>query len=69
MQRFADQDELLDGLPVVRVANWSQLTPALLRAEWARIQAEAADGRVSWTKLYLPYWLAQMAAHVRPDLQ
>ena len=68
LERFEEHDSLLDGLPVVRVANWSDLTPALLHAEWARIQRGVATGELSWTKLYLPYWFHTFTAHMQPSM-
>jgi len=47
---FEEQDELLSGLPVVRVRSWASATPAFLEADARRIEREAARGAVSWTK-------------------
>ena len=55
---------LLEGLPIVRVSNWSALTPAWLQQEWERIQHGVKAGTLSWTKLYLPYWLHKFTAHM-----
>lgn len=54
---FEEQDELLSGLPVVRVRSWASATPAFLEADARRIEREAARGAVSWTKVNFPYWL------------
>jgi hypothetical protein len=54
--RVAAQDALLEGLPVVRVDDWAEVTPARLAREWARLEDAAARGEVSWTKLFFPYW-------------
>lgn len=69
MERFDEQDELLEGLPVVRVANWSELTPASLHGEWVRVLRGVQNGSLSWTKLYLPFWLSQFTAHILPGLR
>jgi len=69
MERFDEQDELLEGLPIVRVANWSDMTPASLHGEWVRILRGVQNGSLSWTKLYLPYWLSRFTAHIHPDLR
>ena len=66
VQRFEEQDELYSGLPVVRVADWASLTPALLESEYRRIQEGVARGAISWTKVFLPYWLHRHTAHMRP---
>lgn len=50
-------DGLYDGLPVVRVRNWSTITPAHLEALWRTMRASDA---YAWEKLYLPYWLARV---------
>ena len=60
--------KLYDGLPVVRVRDWSALTPAFLQAEWERLQRAARAGELSWSKLYLPYWLDRFTAHMEPVL-
>lgn len=59
-------DRLYAGLPIVRVHDWSEVTPAFLEREWQRIQAEVEAGRLSWTKVYFPYWFAQYTAHISP---
>lgn len=66
--RARRQDALLEGLPVVRVRDWASLTPRWLHEEWERIQRGTSEGRLTWTKLYLPYWLHAFTAHIRPDL-
>ena len=65
LEHFEEHNALLDGLPVVRVANWSELTPARLNSEWLRIRRAAREGTVSWTKLYLPFWLHTFVAHMQ----
>ena len=66
MQRFAEHDALFEGLPVVRVDDWASLTPAFLQAEWERIADGVGRGTLSWTKVYLPYWLHEHTRHLRP---
>ena len=68
IQYFAEQDTLLEGLPVVRVSNWSELTPARLGIEWNRIQRGVDSGSLSWTKAYLPFWFHRFVAHMQPGV-
>ena len=56
--------ELYDGLPVVRVRDWTRVTPAYLEREWERLEREHAAGRIDMRKLYVPYWVAQLTAHM-----
>ena len=64
VQHFDEQNQLLDGLPVVRVREWAALTPALLEREWQFILEGVQRGSISWTKLYLPYWFHQHTSHI-----
>ena len=57
---------LYDGLPVVRVRDWRDITPAALDAELANILAANDRGEIDLKKLYLPYWLAQFTSHLAP---
>ena len=43
--------ELYEGLPVVRVREWTAVTPAFLRSELERLRGSALDMK----KLYLPH--------------
>ena len=67
IEHFDEHDELLAGLPVVRVTDWSMLTPERLQKEWTRIRRATHAGSLSWTKLYLPFWLHTFVAHIRPS--
>ena len=67
VQHFDEQDGLFDGLPVVRVRDWSALTPGLLEREWQFIEEGLARGSISWTKAFLPYWFYQHTAHMLPE--
>ena len=67
VEHFDEHDELLAGLPVVRVTDWSTLTPERLQKEWTRIRHATHAGSLSWTKLYLPFWLHTFVAHMRPS--
>ena len=67
IEHFDEHDELLAGLPVVRVTDWSTLTPERLQKEWTRIRRATHAGSLSWTKLYLPFWLHTFVAHIRPS--
>ena len=69
VQHFDEQNQLFDGLPVVRVRDWSALTPALLEREWQFIQEGVQRGSISWTKLFLPYWFHEHTAHMHEDAQ
>ena len=74
---LVDDDEGLapmwDSLPVVRVRNWSAVTQNRLDWIWQRMHV--AKQNLSWTKVYLPYWLdrllhapaaAEATRHQRP---
>ena len=49
---------LFDGLPVVVVHNWSNVTPRYLNVLWRKMR----ERQYSWERLYLPYWLARLLA-------
>lgn len=66
IQYFPEQDALLEGLPIVRVADWATLTPTFLEVEWARLQRQAASGELSATKVYFPFWFEKFTAHMGP---
>ena len=53
-------DEMWSGLPVVRVVNWSALTPAFLDAEWAAIEERSRTAGYNVNKIYWPYWFDQL---------
>ena len=54
--------ELYGGLPVVRVKDWRDVTPAFLEDE---LRSVLGAGRsVDMKKLYLPYWVARFTDHV-----
>ena len=55
------------GLPVLRIRNWSAVTPAFLDREWEKLMLQARAGEVSWSKVYFPYWMEQYTAHIRGD--
>ena len=48
---------VFEGMPVVRVHDWSKVTPSLLEAIWHRMQEHSFDLR----KAYFPYWIARIA--------
>ena len=57
--------EMWGALPVVRVQNWSAVTPAYLEALWQNITAGArgrthARGDAEWSRMYAPYWLSRL---------
>jgi hypothetical protein len=64
IQHFPEHDALLRGLPVLRVRDWTAVTPSFLDKQWHRLQREAKQGRVGLTKAYFPYWFAQFTAHM-----
>ena len=64
VQYFPEHDALLRGLPVVRVTDWSTVTPSFLDREWYRLQREAREGKVGLAKAYFPFWFAQFTAHM-----
>lgn len=53
---YVPQEGLFDGLPVVGVKNWSDVTPAFLEATWHQMQQRS----YSWEKIYAPYWLDKL---------
>ena len=54
--------ELYGGLPVVRVKDWRDVTPAFLEDE---LRSVLGAGRsMDMKKLYLPYWVARFTDHV-----
>ena len=62
-----DSDAMADlyaGLPVLRVRDWRNVTPDLLRSHLAHVH----DTRhtINVNKLYLPYWIRQVTAHAFP---
>lgn len=68
VQHFDAHDALYEGLPIVRVRDWSSVTQAFLDAEWERLQAEARAGRINWQKVYFPFWFGRYTAHMRPGV-
>jgi hypothetical protein len=54
--------ELYAGLPVVRVKDWHDVTPAFLAEELRRVRD--AGRAVDMKKLYMPYWVARFTDHV-----
>ena len=44
-------------VPVVRVRDWANVTPAFLETEWERLHI---DTSLEWTKIYLPFWLDKL---------
>ena len=66
--RDARHAALYARLPVVELDDdeWENVTPAFLDAQWARIQRDAAAGKYDLRAVYRPYWLARLAADLRP---
>jgi len=64
VQRFPEQDSLLRGLPVVRVANWSTFTPSTLHDEGERIAEGLASQQLGLQKLFAPFWFGVMTSHM-----
>lgn len=54
-------DKLFDGLPVVLVTDWSQVTRSFLEQTWKNMNYREWD----WSKLYFPFWLDQLGIHAR----
>ena len=55
MQR---SDARYEGLPVVWVRDWANVTPALLERERRRVRRDARAFNMN--RVYWPYWLAQL---------
>ena len=45
-------------LPIVRIRNWSLVTPEFLNHEWTRMQRRRRE--YSWAPVYLPYWIDRL---------
>ena len=50
-------EPMWDTLPVVRVRDWSTITPSFMESEWERLHSEPG---IEWTKVYWPYWLSKL---------
>ena len=64
VQHFPEHDELLSGLPILRVTDWASVTPSFLDEQWARLQREARAGSVGLAKAYFPFWFRVFTAHM-----
>ena len=67
--RDARHAPLYARLPVVEVGDdeWPLVTRAFLDARWAEVRARAAAGGYYDVRaVYRPFWLAQLATHLRP---
>lgn len=47
-----------EGLPVIQVRNWLEITPSYLRGMWAKMHTQEFD----LAKAYFPYWLHRLTA-------
>ena len=52
---------LYDGLPVVYVNEWSEITPDRLAAEWSKY-VNAPKGTYRFEKLFADYWVDRIKA-------
>lgn len=50
-------DDMWEGLPVVPIRHWDEVTHEFLQAKWMDMRR---THNYSWTKLYFPYWLERM---------
>ncbi|KAJ1451261.1 hypothetical protein M885DRAFT_620961 [Pelagophyceae sp. CCMP2097] len=57
---------LYEGLPVVRVRDWRNVTGPFLRAKLEEIRAANERGEIDLGKVYLPYWIARFTEHLAP---
>lgn len=62
----ANQTGLFDGLPVVTVRNWEDVTPALLEAEWKRLASDKHERAYSWRRLTAAFYLELVRAAADP---
>jgi len=53
----AELEPMWETLPVVRVRDWANVTPAFLETEWERLHLDAS---LEWTRIYLPFWLDRL---------
>lgn len=58
--------DLYDELPVVRVRDWRDVTPAFLRAARADVLRRATAREIDMRKLYVPYWIARFTEAMAP---
>eukprot|EP01004_Peranema_trichophorum_P004147 NODE_3089_length_1427_cov_37.541411_g2684_i0.p1 GENE.NODE_3089_length_1427_cov_37.541411_g2684_i0~~NODE_3089_length_1427_cov_37.541411_g2684_i0.p1 ORF type:complete len:439 (-),score=59.43 NODE_3089_length_1427_cov_37.541411_g2684_i0:111-1367(-) len=56
--------ELFDGMPVVKVKDWSKVTPEFLRNELKRLLKLHSEGRLYVHKVYSPYWIYQLTRSI-----
>ena len=49
-----------NGLPIVEVKNWSDVTPAFLERQRDIINEKAAQGYYHLSAAYVPYWLGRI---------
>lgn len=54
---------LYDGLPVVRIYDWRDVTPTFLRSHLENIHILTHQRRIGLTKLFLPFWLNEFTSH------
>ncbi|KAJ1444583.1 hypothetical protein M885DRAFT_626993 [Pelagophyceae sp. CCMP2097] len=55
--------KLYEGLPVVRVRDWRNVTETFLRARLEEIRAANERGTIDLSKVYLPHWIARFTEH------
>ena len=54
--------ELRQGMPVVEVRNWRDVTKEWLEERLAEMRRKIRKREVSLTKAYLPHWLYELSA-------
>jgi hypothetical protein len=58
--RSSALDEVFEGLPVLIVDEWKDVTEELLLAELGRFRTCAGGGSFDWDKLFMPHWIEKL---------
>ncbi len=59
-------DRLFEGLPVVIVQRWSDITPAFLEVQLEIVERRRAAGEYDMRRLTLDYWMERIQAAAAP---
>jgi hypothetical protein len=60
--RTSPMDRLFEGLPVVIVQRWSDITPAFLQEQFEIVQRRMAAGEYDMRRITLDYWMERIQA-------
>ena len=56
----AAHEPMWEGMPVVQIRNWADVTVPFLETTWAKMR----DRPYSWKKLYFPFWLDHLLSTI-----